>query len=96
MLHSDPSPLHCREQVSKVAELLLQKETINHDDMLEILGKRPFANHKSYEDYLSARVQSPAANEQAAEEAAAAAGGAPSPTDKGDDSSKELPNLTPA
>lgn len=83
--------------MSKVAELLLQKETINHDDMLDILGKRPFANHKSYEDYLSARVQqSPSANEQAAEEAAAAAGGAPSPTDKGDDSSKELPNLTPA
>ena len=32
-----------REQVEKVAQLLLEKEVINHEDMVLLLGKRPFA-----------------------------------------------------
>ncbi|ETW87359.1 hypothetical protein HETIRDRAFT_31224 [Heterobasidion irregulare TC 32-1] len=33
-----------REDVEKVAKLLLQKEVITREDMIDLLGKRPFAN----------------------------------------------------
>lgn len=33
-----------REDVEKVAQLLLKKEVITREDMIELLGKRPFAN----------------------------------------------------
>ena len=32
-----------RNDVEKVAHLLLEKEVINHEDMVALLGKRPFA-----------------------------------------------------
>lgn len=33
-----------RESVEKVAQLLLKKEVITREDMIDLLGKRPFAN----------------------------------------------------
>jgi AFG3 family protein len=42
-----------QEQVIKVAELLLQKETITNVDITEIIGKRPFSAGKEYEEYLT-------------------------------------------
>ncbi|KAI0348406.1 ATP-dependent metallopeptidase Hfl [Trametopsis cervina] len=35
-----------REDVEKVAKLLLEKEVITREDMIRLLGKRPFANRK--------------------------------------------------
>ena len=41
-----------KEEVQKVAELLLSKETITHDDMVEIIGPRPFAGDPAYDDFI--------------------------------------------
>lgn len=38
-----------------VAELLLEKETINHDDLVALIGSRPFAAHKNYLEFISAQ-----------------------------------------
>lgn len=38
-----------------VAELLLEKETINHDDLVTLIGARPFKAHKSYLEFISAQ-----------------------------------------
>jgi len=40
-----------KEQVGKVAELLLSKETITHVDVADMIGKRPFATDKEYEEF---------------------------------------------
>lgn len=37
-----------------MAELLLEKETINHDDLVSLIGARPFKGHKSYLEFISA------------------------------------------
>ncbi|CAM9911171.1 unnamed protein product, partial [Phaeothamnion confervicola] len=37
-----------KEQVRKIAELLLEKETINHEDVVDAIGARPFPPHESY------------------------------------------------
>lgn len=37
-----------------VAELLLDKETINHDDLVALIGSRPFKAHKTYLEFISA------------------------------------------
>jgi AFG3 family protein len=41
-----------REEVEKVANLLLTKETITHDDIIETIGPRPFSGDPAYEEYL--------------------------------------------
>jgi AFG3 family protein len=38
--------------VDKVAQLLLSKETITHDDITELIGARPFGGDPAYEEYL--------------------------------------------
>eukprot|EP00903_Cladosiphon_okamuranus_P017837 g16415.t1 len=43
-----------KEQIKLVAELLLEKETINHDDLVSLIGARPFKAHKSYLEFISA------------------------------------------
>jgi AFG3 family protein len=40
-----------KEQVGKVAELLLAKETITHVDVAGVIGKRPYATDKEYEEF---------------------------------------------
>ncbi len=44
-----------REQVEAVAKLLIDKETITHDDMIDLIGERPFKADKQYQEYVSAR-----------------------------------------
>ncbi|KAF5286736.1 hypothetical protein FQR65_LT12469 [Abscondita terminalis] len=41
-----------KNDVQKVAERLLQKEVISRDDMIEILGKRPFPEKSTYEEFV--------------------------------------------
>jgi len=42
-----------KEAVEKVANRLLEKETITRKDMLELLGKRPYPEkHNEFEKYL--------------------------------------------
>lgn len=44
-----------KEQVESVAKLLIEKETITHDDMIDLIGHRPFVGDKQYNEYISAR-----------------------------------------
>ena len=41
-----------KDQVAQVASTLLEKETITHDDILELVGPRPFKGDKQYEEYI--------------------------------------------
>ncbi|CAG5126606.1 unnamed protein product, partial [Candidula unifasciata] len=42
-----------RDQVEKVALRLLEKEKLDKDDMIELLGKRPFAEKSTYEEFVA-------------------------------------------
>lgn len=57
------------EEVGKVAERLLAKEVITREDMIELLGKRPFPNRNdAFDKYLEGKLESPeAAVEELAE-----------------------------
>lgn len=39
--------------IKQLAERLLEKETIAQEDIVEILGERPFASATGYKDYVS-------------------------------------------
>lgn len=41
-----------KNEVEIVAEELLKKEVIGRDDMIRLLGKRPFGDHKDFEKYF--------------------------------------------
>lgn len=41
-----------KDDVIKVAERLLEKEVLNRDDMIELLGKRPFEEKHTYEQFV--------------------------------------------
>ncbi|XP_043285923.1 AFG3-like protein 2 [Venturia canescens] len=41
-----------KDDVSKVAERLLQKEILSRDDMIELLGARPFPEKSTYEQFV--------------------------------------------
>ncbi|KAJ2548830.1 AAA ATPase afg3, partial [Coemansia sp. RSA 1933] len=41
-----------RAEVEKVAQLLLKKEVLGREDMLNLLGKRPFKEKVQYEDFI--------------------------------------------
>ena len=41
-----------KDEVEKVAHLLLDKETITHDDIIDIIGPRPFKGDPAYEEYI--------------------------------------------
>lgn len=43
--------------VEKVANLLLDKETITHDDIVDIVGPRPFQGDSAYQDFVSRRTK---------------------------------------
>lgn len=44
-----------KEEVEMVAKLLIDKETITHDDMIDLIGERPFEGDDQYKEYISAR-----------------------------------------
>jgi AFG3 family protein len=74
-----------KEQVGLVAEMLLEKETINHDDIVTLLGERPFKSHQSYQEFINSRLKDlETKQEKKAEE-------------KGDEEEEGMsPNLSPA
>ena len=37
----------------KVAERLLEKEVLSRDDMIELLGPRPFIEKSTYEEFVA-------------------------------------------
>ena len=41
-----------KEDVIKLAEHLLEKEVVSRDDVVELLGPRPFAEKTSYEEFV--------------------------------------------
>ena len=41
-----------KQEVQKVAERLLEKEVLDREDMIELLGKRPFAEKHTYEQFV--------------------------------------------
>lgn len=41
-----------KQEVEKVALRLLEKEKLDKDDMVELLGKRPFAEKSTYEEFV--------------------------------------------
>merc|ERR1719445_1358474 len=41
-----------KEDVERVALRLLEKEVLNRDDMIELLGPRPFAEKSTYEEFV--------------------------------------------
>ena len=41
-----------KDKVAKVAERLLKKEIISREDMIELLGKRPFPEKSTYEEFV--------------------------------------------
>ncbi|CAD5208324.1 unnamed protein product [Bursaphelenchus xylophilus] len=42
-----------REEIEKVAARLLEKEILAREDMIELLGKRPFAEKHTYEEFVA-------------------------------------------
>jgi len=42
-----------KDAVEQVANLLLDKETITHDDIVDLVGPRPFEPDKQYQDFVS-------------------------------------------
>jgi len=44
-----------KDEVEKVANLLLDKETITHDDIIDLIGARPFTGDASYNEYVTQR-----------------------------------------
>jgi AFG3 family protein len=41
-----------KDDVARVAERLLEKEVLGRDDMIELLGPRPFAEKHTYEEFV--------------------------------------------
>ena len=46
-----------KTEVQKVAEMLMEQETITHDDILDSIGARPFEGDKQYKEYVTMRKE---------------------------------------
>jgi AFG3 family protein len=57
-----------KDQVEKVANLLLEKETITHDDVVDLVGPRPFEGDALYKEFVSRKQSSPGKKQEAQEE----------------------------
>uniref|UniRef100_A0A0N4Z2H2 AAA domain-containing protein n=1 Tax=Parastrongyloides trichosuri TaxID=131310 RepID=A0A0N4Z2H2_PARTI len=44
--------LEKKEEIEKVAQRLLEKEILKRDDMIQLLGKRPFPEKHTYEEFV--------------------------------------------
>ena len=61
-----------KEELTKVAAMLLEKETITHDDVIDLIGPRPFKSDPQYDEFVSRRrTEDPKAGETATDDAAA-------------------------
>ncbi|CAO3653122.1 unnamed protein product [Mucor fragilis] len=48
-----------KDDIEKVAKLLLKKEVLTRDDMEQLLGKRPFKEYTVYDEYVRNKTISP-------------------------------------
>jgi len=46
-----------KDEVEQVAKLLIERETITHDDMVDLVGERPFEGGDEYKEYVSAKYE---------------------------------------
>lgn len=53
-----------KEDVAAVANLLLDSETITHDDMVDLIGERPFQGDPAYAEYVSQKSRRPVEEEK--------------------------------
>jgi AFG3 family protein len=60
-----------KEEVEKVASLLLEKETIKHDDLVNLIGERPFKADPAYNEFIRRKVRKTAGHEENGEEGVA-------------------------
>jgi AFG3 family protein len=44
-----------KHEVETIAQLLLEKETITHDDVMDAIGERPFKGNTAYNEFVSQR-----------------------------------------
>ena len=44
-----------KDETEKVANLLLKQETITHDDIVDLVGPRPFSSNSAYQEYVTNR-----------------------------------------
>ena len=56
-----------KEQVAQIAAILLEKETITHDDIVAVVGPRPFKGDKQYEEYIKRSHEVKKSEEDSAE-----------------------------
>jgi AFG3 family protein len=74
-----------KEKVEMVANLLIAKETITHDDIIDLIGARPFEGDSQYQEYVSQRYEiSKKQKKQAEEEAKEKAEATPVESDDGE------------
>merc|ERR1711920_533304 len=57
-----------QKEITQVAELLLEQETINVDDVVKLIGQRPHEMPKSYEDIVSTNWDASTGTDADAEE----------------------------
>lgn len=57
-----------KHEVETIAQMLLEKETITHDMVLEAIGERPFKGHKVYDEFVSQRKDEKEATESKSDE----------------------------
>lgn len=57
-----------KDDVEKVAKLLLEKETITHDDVYDLIGARPFEGDSVYKEFVSNRFRKTEKSKDATEE----------------------------
>jgi AFG3 family protein len=56
-----------KEQLVRLAERLLEKETLNQDDLVEVLGPRPFEAEGAFKAYLEQKLEEAASEQGSAE-----------------------------
>jgi AFG3 family protein len=44
-----------KQDVAKVDQLLMDKETITHDDILHLVGPRPYKGDSAYQQYVTSK-----------------------------------------
>lgn len=57
-----------KDAVEKVAQMLLDKETITHDDVFELIGPRPYAGNPQYDEYVRRYKQAKEATTEVVQE----------------------------
>ncbi|KAG7399030.1 hypothetical protein PHYBOEH_009921 [Phytophthora boehmeriae] len=86
-------------QLHELAEELLQNETINHSDIVRVLGPRPFGGNKTYTEFVEESWKDAdkyeADKAQAPEETPEASASEEDSKDEGEENSKDEDKTTP-